>query len=103
MLTAVVEMPKANQGNGEKGPPTKPVRVKVRLHEQIMEICEATGQKQWEVVEELTSGTLPQMHKAIQPQLKRVRERAAQVAAAQAEGRKAAGLPPKPSAGGPAA
>lgn len=75
----------------KKGPPTKPLRVKVPTHTMISEISEATGQHVWEVVEELVAATLAPWHKAIQPQLKKVREAEAKRIAAQQEARKVGG------------
>jgi hypothetical protein len=75
----------------KKGPPTRPLRVKVQTHTMISEISEATGRPVYEIVDELTGGTLAPWHKAIQPQLKKVRDAKAKVSAAQEEARKAGG------------
>jgi hypothetical protein len=75
----------------KKGPPTKPLRVKVQTHAMISEISEATGRPVFEVVEELVAASLVPWHKAVQPQLRKVRDLAAKLSAAQEEARKAGG------------
>jgi hypothetical protein len=75
----------------KKGPPTKPLRVKVQTHAMISEISEATGKAVFEIIEELVAASLVPWHKAVQPQLRKVRDLAAKLSAAQAEARKAGG------------
>lgn len=72
-------------------PKTKTLRVKAQTADAVAEIAEATGRAQWDVVEELVGASLPGWHKAVQPQLRKVRELAARLQSAQEEARRAGG------------
>lgn len=65
----------------EKQPKGKTIKVLKKTADALADIAEAKGQYVWQVVEDLLASQLPALHKAIQPQLKAVKELKARTAA----------------------
>lgn len=86
---SVFSMPTVEpEPDGVKSPPTKNIKVKVATANALADIAEATGQKIWQVVEELVAAELPGYHAAVQAKLREVRKTKARVAEIQRQARK---------------
>jgi hypothetical protein len=81
-------MPPTIDPEPAKGPKTSPVRIKVRTAAMFSDIAEAKGVPVWRVVEDMVAAVLPAEHKAVQPQLRKVRELGAKMAEVQEQARK---------------
>lgn len=89
MLLAMEEKKTDEETTRKKSVSMTNVKLLSSTVKSLMEIGEAKGQPLWQVVEDLLAAELPAAVKAIQPQLKKVRELKAKTQQIQAEARKA--------------
>jgi hypothetical protein len=68
--------------------PTTNIRVRVEVKEAIDDIIEATGQKQWEVIDELLAASLPGAQAAAKAFNAKIKSEKARVEKLQEEARK---------------